>query len=82
MDLREQLAALTEASAVRAEFHPDGSLKAIEFAGARRVAAGVTTMTDPDTGEPVDLSEGAPELAREDVDAEIAARNFQRGDKS
>lgn len=88
--LREILAALSEAGVARAKIPimsidgpcPSIGVLEIEFApptSARPAKASLTTMTDPVTGEPVDLSEGAPETAREDVDAQIAARNFERG---
>jgi len=80
--LRDVLAALTEAGARRARFE-GGQLVEVEFGGkALAPAAAVTTFTDPQTGEPVDLNEGASELADASVDAEIAARNFERGQKT
>jgi len=75
------LAALAEAGVRRAKFDPCGDLTEVEFGGTAKLApaAGVTTFTDPRTGEPVDIDDGAPELADQSVDAEIAAKNFDRG---
>lgn len=46
----------------------------VEFESAGRPSP--PTFVNPKTGEPVDLSEGAGELASETVDEAIARKNF------
>jgi hypothetical protein len=78
--LRDILAALKDAG-VRAAKVPVGSdisdqVLEVEFDRSLPTGA-ATALRDARTGEPVNLDEGAPETAR-DLDAEIAAKNFQR----
>ena len=76
--LRDILAVLSEAGVRRAKVASDDAAGRnesveVEFGGT---SAAAPTFVDPRTGHTVDLSEGAGELASENVDEEIAKRNF------
>lgn len=82
--LRELLAAMREAGVRRGSFKDDRAEFQVEFEGPRAPRAaptetGAITFRNPETGEEVDLDEGAPETAR-DIDAEIAAKNLKRAE--
>lgn len=86
--LRELLAELKEARVRRAVFGK-GVLVEIELyeGGPAPSASGMPsvlrgTIRDTRTGEPVDLDDGAPELAQATVDDEIARANFTKADKA
>lgn len=79
VDLANQLAALKASGAIRAELHPDGSLKAVEFSEAQ-IGLGTPRNIRPETPARDDLRDSVLGNGPPDVQLDPTELRLPRGD--